>query len=555
MTAESGEKISSNGGQLLNSVNGDESKKLVTQEILNLPNKEFEEHLDRTIGLNAENGDVVGQSPVKDVDDSGSVKGIILGSENDGTVDTYYEKPKTVTESFMDGLSQKDQEVVEKDLENLGKLTIPKEKQKGGNSGKKILTGALAGGLVLSGGAALAEDLNAKTVVVQAGEINDGVAGMGIKASAEVTPPGTISPPVDTEVPEATDSPTVTPNTEPVLSTPEAFADAGIVWDGLGERETKEIKKWLSLTKEEQNKIRTDIANFWSSDSEYLVMPVYDPEVVRGMNAYYENLELKKYRDEMSEAGCEDPAWNLITAIGLRAWDKDAGINTWGNPDKFQNYVERDEIIRIGVEQDVSKVVLKNNGDPGILLFNSEGKNQKFGDGFRGMIESYKENGTKNIVEILNYNGMYLFSPIIAGTDFFQGSFSRFKVYYISYEESDLKDISDLTNIVLMSSYVESNGIAYRVFFNSLGISGTSFFSECLKDVLANDALLDLYKETNVEFYFKLAGKHLKEANSEAKDLSRSLDEPKFLESVKFMKYYNIVSPLVGESWKIDEGN
>jgi hypothetical protein len=94
-----------------------------------------------------------------------------------------------------------------------------------------------------------------------------------------------------------------------------------IIWDGLSDQETKEINKWLSLSKEEQINIYSEITEFWSSE-EALPMPEFDPEVVRGMLAYYENANLKKYRDEMTIAGCEDPSGIYILPVVTSLWMK-----------------------------------------------------------------------------------------------------------------------------------------------------------------------------------------------------------------------------------------
>ena len=90
-----------------------------------------------------------------------------------------------------------------------------------------------------------------------------------------------------------------------------------------------------------------------------------------------------------------------------------------------------------------------------------------------------------------------------------------------------------------------------RIAFN-LTQGPYSYLAETLKEFISSEAFSSLYEKTGVEWYRFAAEGYLGNCKTEASRFSKTLDDLKFVESVRFLKYYDIILPLVGDSWQIE---
>lgn len=308
---------------------------------------------------------------------------------------------------------------------------------------------------------------------------------------------------------------------------------------------------WEKISDSQKTKIKNTLVNLFEGEYEGGVgtdaFVIETKPFINDIVKENEEKMLAPYRIELKEKGVTDEEWVYFGANLLNAWDK--SLNVGNNvSNKFQNYIERDQILDICLKKDVSKVLLRVDGNPGVLMVNC---NEKVEKALKGGINWYQKNKVPDIVDKLSDNGMCIFCPLI-----FQdpgplyGTFNTYGVFFINITKERLKELDDrgLEFNFERMAYVESIGIQYLKFMDSINYRYDYFTVTVTKDVLARDSADEMFKLTNIKEYKSFASHYNNQAIAAEELIGKSLDNAIDVRAhIKYMIEMDIFKPLSDE--------
>jgi hypothetical protein len=254
------------------------------------------------------------------------------------------------------------------------------------------------------------------------------------------------------------------------------------------------------------------------------------------------------YKEELKTQGVEDEAMLDFGAKVLWAWEFNAG-----GVAHIRNFVSREQILEYTKTKQGLNVYCNKDGDPRILLLNT---NKRIDKVFDMAIKWYEENEATDALESIYNNGVcvwvaYQFEP----GGYTSILLDEYGVLNPNISEENIKKVKDenFRNGIVRGLFVESYGVAHGQAVRALGISSKHWYVadiEIVKSVLAGKIgeamgkVNDIYKRRGESF------------NLSAENFAAQFGVPGGVKSewiarqVQFLTEAELIDPIGFESWK-----